>query len=259
MPNRAHSKATRLAATFLARLTSADVAASTFRLDVKTVRAWQAGAVELPDDQWQAIETVLLTRGAEMAARGQTTGLVATLTAAGISSRNTRYQQLIERREARRAGEQVTPETAPSSPFQAAIDNLSDQQQRLVRDLIELTLLQHEGEEEQPPPQTEAEQEAGFLAWLARIAALTPEEVAAERTAVSAELDKVEAQQRARYPAAREAARQPDPPAAAPPQDAPQVIELAERRPIGPLTVLPVGQHLEGERGWHPSWRAERR
>lgn len=103
MVAKAHSKATKLAATSLARLSSADVAAATFRVDVQTVRRWQAGADAPPDDTWTAVRDVLLARGAEMAARGETSGLVQTLTAAGISDRNVRYSTLIARREARRS------------------------------------------------------------------------------------------------------------------------------------------------------------
>ncbi len=49
-----------------------------------------------------AIRDVPLARGAEMAAKGDTRGLAAVLTGAGISERNVRYGELIRRREARR-------------------------------------------------------------------------------------------------------------------------------------------------------------
>lgn len=101
---RAHTRATRMAATFLAKQNGADAAATAFGIDPRTVRSWLQ-TVEIPDDQWTAIRDVLLARGAEMAALGKTAGLPAVLTGAGISDRNVRYGQLIARREAGRAGE----------------------------------------------------------------------------------------------------------------------------------------------------------
>ena len=106
----AYSHATRLAATFLAKLNGADAAATAFGIDPRTVRSWM-GTVEVPDDSWTAIRDVLLARGAEMAALGKTAGLPAILTGAGISDRNVRYGQLIARREARR--EDTATETLP--------------------------------------------------------------------------------------------------------------------------------------------------
>lgn len=98
MSGKTHSKATKLAAVVLARLSSPDVAATTFHVDEQTVRRWLEG--DPPADDWEQAEKLLLARGLEMSARGQTQGLVATLTAAGISSRHRRYSTLIARREA---------------------------------------------------------------------------------------------------------------------------------------------------------------
>ena len=98
---RSHSKATRLAATFLAKLAGVDTAAATFGIDRRTVRSW-TGSVEVPEDPWTAIRDVLLARGSEMAAKGDTRGLPAILTGAGIAERNVRYGQLIAQRDGRR-------------------------------------------------------------------------------------------------------------------------------------------------------------
>lgn len=102
MPPRTHSRATRLAAAFLAQQTSTEVAGKAFGVDKRTVQRW-LDAGDIPDDAWTAIRDVLLARGAEMAARGETKGIVQVLTAAGISERNVRYGMLIARREARHA------------------------------------------------------------------------------------------------------------------------------------------------------------
>ena len=101
MTSKAYTRATRMAATFLAKMNGADAAATAFGIDPRTLRSWLQ-TVEIPDDQWTAIRDVLLARGAEMAALGKTAGLPAVLTGAGISDRNVRYGVLIARREARR-------------------------------------------------------------------------------------------------------------------------------------------------------------
>lgn len=96
-----YTRTQKLAAVVLARHSSSEQAAKAFDLEERTVQRWEA-TFEVPDDQWTALEELLLSRASEMSAKGQTQGLVATLTAAGISGRNRHYRQLIARREAQR-------------------------------------------------------------------------------------------------------------------------------------------------------------
>jgi hypothetical protein len=154
MSGKAHSKATKLAATFLARLSSADVAAAAFRVDVQTVRRWQAGGDAPPDDTWTAVRDVLLTRGAEMAARGDTRGLVQTLTAAGISDRNVRYGDLIRRREARREAEPGL--AADSEPaWVTALDALGEPRGHLLGAEIRRELWERSERGDPGPPEVD--------------------------------------------------------------------------------------------------------
>ena len=125
-----------MGATVLARLAGIDTAVDTFGIDRRTVRGWVKGEPP-PDDQWTAVRDVLLARGAELAAKGETKGLVQTLTAAGISERNVRYGQLIARREARR---EQADAPAEANPVRAAIDALDDSRRRLMRDILDAEL-----------------------------------------------------------------------------------------------------------------------
>lgn len=182
MPGKHHSRATKLAATFLARLASPEVAAATFRVDVRTVRDWQAGSVELPEDQWEAIEAVLLARGGEKAASGETAGLVQTLTGAGIAARNRRYATLIARREARREGEQQPAKADPE--WLVAVRALDGRRAALLG-----AELRHEiadrGEHPRFGPESEEPiDEAKLLAWVQSVAAAPDEEIWARLVAL---------------------------------------------------------------------------
>jgi hypothetical protein len=189
---KSHSLATKLAATFLARMSSVDAAASTFCIDPRTVRGW-VDRVELPEDRWTAIRDVLLARGSEMAAKGDTRGLPAILTGAGIAERNVRYATLIARREARRAEEEAPPE--PLSPMQVATQALSDEQRRMVVAEIDVLLearsLGLEVGVQVPRP------DAGLQVaeWFGVIATLPDEEVAARTEAAEARLRELHEQQ----------------------------------------------------------------
>jgi len=234
MPARHHSKATRLAATFLARLASPEVAASTFRVDVRTVRGWQAGAVDLPADQWEAIEAVLLARGGEQAAKGETRGLVQTLTGAGIAARNRRYAQLIERREARRQGEQEMEEQPPREPWRDALHALSDSRQLLMRDSLHLEIAIRDLPENRGKPlpesqRSEEEGDAALLEWVQHMAAMSDEDVAAESEQVREKLREVRAAIEAGYERQPTPAVTPTPPAPVAPVVAPDPPKPALR------------------------------
>jgi hypothetical protein len=248
MPARHHSRATRLAATFLARLASPEVAASTFRVDVRTVRNWQAGSVELPADQWEAIEAVLLARGGEQAAKGETRGLVQTLTGAGIAARNRRYAQLIAQREARRQGE-AEMEQPPREPWRDALHALSDSRQLLMRDSLHLEIAIRDLPENRgkPLPESQRSEEEGdavLLEWVQHMAAMSDEDVAAESQQVRAKLKEVRAAIEADYERQPQAPVSPSPPVPATPVAAPEAPKPALRA---------VDDHD------HPSWQPFRR
>jgi hypothetical protein len=247
VPAKHHSRATKLAATFLAKLASPDVAAATFRVDVRTVRGWRDG-IELPADEWTAIRDVLRARGAEMAARGDTRGLVATLTAAGISDRNVRYSTLISRREARREAEQE-PEAAPNL-LHEAIEALSDTRTRLMRDAIDLEMQTRftAGEdvadvaaESDPAPRSDEESQATMLAFVAELAARSDEDVAAESERIRAKLREIQDERMAEI--ARESL--------APPSPVPIAPVTPPEPPRAPLRVLDESDPAH----WHPLGR----
>lgn len=246
MPARHHSRATRLAATFLARLASPEVAATTFRVDVRTVRGWQAGSVELPDDEWTAIRDVLRARGAEMAAKGDVKGLVQTLTAAGISDRNVRYGELIARREARRAGEQGEQEQP--DPVRAAVLALSADRQRFLRDALHLEIATRNAAEDPTlnagadPSPSDDEAEARLLAWIAEVAAMPDEQIAAGSEAVRARLRELQ------ETGERKAARESDP---VRPLAVPTAPVAAPEPPRAPLRVVDDAGYPDQ---WQP-WR----
>lgn len=236
-----HSRATKLAVTFLAKLTSADVAAATFRVDPRTVASWQAGAVDLPTDDWEAIEAVLLARGGEQAARGETRGLVQTLTGAGIAARNRRYATLIARREAQR---QPDPEPAPVSPIGVAIDRLDEDRQALLRDAIDLLIQRRQltGEPE-PEPMDPAAEEAVFLEWLDSLAAMSDEDVQTQRNAQIEELVGLHREWKEKNPPPTPTLPQPAEKPTAPPRPAAEPIDLSEHR-----------ARIQDDHD-HPSWR----
>lgn len=183
MTRRTYSRAERLSAVFLARQASIAEAAAVLGIPSRNVERWSAGEVELPADQWAAIEAVLLAKVADLTARGSTKGLVALSTAAGIAGRNVRYSTLIARREAR-----VAPETEPANPIAAAIDALRPDQHELLHTELRLAIHYRRSEPTEPTP-PESESEARILAGIAAMAELSESEVA-ERLAVSkAELE----------------------------------------------------------------------
>lgn len=267
MTRRTYSKAERLSAVFLARQASIAEAATVLGIPVRNVERWHA-EVELPADQWEAIEQTLLARASDMSARGETRGLVATLTGAGISARNRRYAELIRQREAR---QQAEPEPQAPDPFRAITDAMTDEQRALVRDAIDLTLRERQVEDSPvPDSRPEAEEEQALLDWLRAIAALTPEQVAAERATVRAALEAAEAAGLALRPPvlvepgtpqgvrARLATDvTPESPAPATPTDKERWMvnvtpeEPSAPIPAAPVTVLEAGEHLED----HPTWR----
>lgn len=250
MPGKAHSRATRLGAALLARLAGVDAAAAAFRVDPRTIRGW-LGQGEVPADEWTAIRDVLRARGAEMAAKGETRGLVALLTAAGISDRNVRYGELIARREARREAEQEPP---PLDPIPAAIAELTDEQTALVAAELRLAIDVASRRKEQPPEQSEEEYTAAFLAYVAEVAALSPEEVAARTATAYAEEDERQAAEDAIFRAelaelqASREQRRPD--------LAPQAAQDAPERPPR-LEVVRRDDAPDALDAWQPWYRIE--
>jgi hypothetical protein len=121
--SRKHTRAAKLAAVVLARHSTLDEAASTFGIAKRSLARWMA-TLDVPDDEWEAIEQTLLARASEMTARGEVRGLVQTLTGAGIASRNARNRELIARREARREAEQQPPE--PEDPERLRFEQVRD-------------------------------------------------------------------------------------------------------------------------------------
>jgi hypothetical protein len=261
---KAHSKATKLAATFLARLSSADVAAATFRVDVQTVRRWQAGGDAPPDDTWTAIRDVLLTRGAEMAAKGETSGLVQTLTAAGISDRNVRYSTLIARREQRREAEQQ-PEPDEREMFAEAARALRDDQTELLRCEIQAELAARAYERSisstsdgNPtlPAEADVADNAAIMRFIAKIAALDEAGVAERLKIAQARMDAIEAEyyHETYGPSPGPEARKSEPPPAAPrPLRTVQPVSAppAPTPMLVDVELLEAGEHLED----HPTWR----
>jgi hypothetical protein len=235
------------------------VAAATFRVDVRTVRSWQEGSVELPEDQWEAIEAVLLARGGEKAARGDTAGLVQTLTGAGIAARNRRYATLIARREARREGEQEqqAPTGPQSAEWQRFLATLPDEQRDAIERLLRTQIFLIEARRDagldptpEPGEKEDGEFERRLLEWVTGAASRPREEVQAESSRLEQELDALEQEQQA----ARRAAYNPAPAPVAPPREPREptgrVIPL-HRPPPPDVVLLPEGRHLED----HVSWR----
>lgn len=261
MPAKAHSKAIRLSAVFLGRLASAEVAGKVLGVDYRTVQSWMQ-ASELPADDWTAVRDVLLTRGAEMAAKGETRGLVQTLTAAGISDRNVRYATLIARREARREAEQPEPAPEPEpDPLLVAMAPLPLERQRYMAAAIRLELSSRQ--EGEPPKQArlattassaDPNAEAVMLAWVQEVASLTDADFAVRQAELAEQRQQIEQAQRDRLTARSQAlsARQasPDPSAATEAPSGPSQRLLAPPTPIPMLVDL--GGQDEHDRGWDP-------
>lgn len=165
MPGARHSPATRLAAVFLARQSGIDTAAATFGADPATIRRW-LDTVVLPDSEWGAIEKVLLARAGEMTAKGESRQLVATLTAAGISSRNRRYETLIERRDARRSAEADAAKPEPN-PILDLVIALPPERKRWLSDMFTRDgYVRHLVPEPEPTEGLTPEAALPFFEWL---------------------------------------------------------------------------------------------
>jgi hypothetical protein len=228
MTARAYTRATRLAAAFLARLTGTESAASAMKIDPRTVRSWQE-TIEVPADEWEAIQAVLLARAGEMAATGKATGLVAALTGAGIAARNVRYATLIARREARREVEEQPPEP---NPIRDAIDRLDDRRKRLLRDFI----IAETRERAYRPP---SDDRVGLgppldvVAFIDGLGALSDSEFEAEAAAVKAKLAEIDERYRAELSPA-----------------SPQSSAVAEVAPEPAVTPTPISRRAT--RGQEP-------
>jgi hypothetical protein len=262
---KAHSKATKLAAVVLARLSSADVAAVTFGVDVQTVRRWQAGADAPPDDTWTAVRDVLLTRGAEMAARGETSGLVQTLTAAGISDRNVRYSTLIARREARRAKEQQ-PEPESPKPWRAVFDALPHDRRRLLVHEFDVHIAASEAKgnaepvEDVLPEKPDEDTDAWMLRYCEALRDASPADIEA-RTAVAdgqqQALDEAEERERQERYEAAHPRPEPSAPLQVPPGPSRRLLAPTDPRPAPPygLHVVSDAELNDPTDYGHPSWR----
>ncbi|MDP9273331.1 MAG: hypothetical protein M3O93_07380, partial [Chloroflexota bacterium] len=125
----------------------------------------------------------------------------ATLTGAGIADRNVSYRQLIDRREQRRSAE-IEAEKPEPDRIHAAVAALREDQHRLMRDSIDLVLREGSSasifsEPDAAAELSNADATARMLAHLTELAAMTPEDVAAEQAKVSAQLTALEEVQQA--------------------------------------------------------------
>lgn len=255
-----HPAALKLAVVALARLDGVDEAARAAKVDVRTVRSWvEASATDHPSEQdWQASRDYAKSQELRAALEGKANLAYAWSKSAGVGQRNLNYERQVMRAgEARREAEKE-PEPEPD-PIIAAADALRTDQQRLLRNLIDLELQQRAQRIDfKEPTVTEAEGDAAYLEYIARLAALTEEQVAEQNATVEAELDALEeADDRERQERYEAAHPRPEPPAPlqAPPEPSQRLPAPADPRPAPPygLHVLTDGDHLED----HPSWRRE--
>lgn len=267
MAGRVYSRVQQLAGAALARLKGADAAASELSTDKRTVRRWLAKAPE----GWELTRDLAHARLQEQLASGKLNA-VTLATVAGIGDRNLRYGELIRRREARRAEEQPEPEQP--NPVREALAALDNDHRRLVvmwMDTIEIEeeLALQRGEEPRRPPDDSEDSEAQMLAWVAGIAALTVEEVAARDAELNARQreirDLIDAELQARN-------APPDPPPPEPPQDGCGLtpshrsrrllsrLRASQRRP-GPTALRVVSDQERSDPFSDynpPSWRRDR-
>jgi len=112
--------ARKLAGMALARIVGVKVAARTIGVDPRSITSWlEANADADHDEQaWQAAEQLAKERLLTGLAKGDARSIAAWATAAGVSSRNRRYAQLIARHEHRRSAEQEA-EQKPDDPVRA--------------------------------------------------------------------------------------------------------------------------------------------
>jgi hypothetical protein len=189
MPGKRHPRSVKLAAVFLTRQSGIEAAAKTFGVDPRTIEAWTASG-DLPQDEWTAIRDVLRARAGEMAAKGETSGLVATMTAAGIADRNVRYTTLIARREARRDPEAET-ERSVDDPVRAALDRLSPAAREHLRVLIAMRMWAGPAEGVDAGLVSDREDTTGLIRLIDAIGALSDEDLAIESAAAAAEWARV--------------------------------------------------------------------
>ncbi len=129
-------------------------------------------------------------------AKGTTSGLVATLTAAGVSARNARYSALIARREQRRDAEQAEAEeqTKPN-PIDEARKGLTPERRRRLVEHLDLRITLHryqrdagDAGELKPATPSTPEAEAQGAAWIASFGTATDDNLDARDEAVLAQV-----------------------------------------------------------------------
>lgn len=279
MPNKGYSVVERLRGAVLGRLKGEAAAASELRTDKRTIRRWLAAA---PEDGWTLARDLAQARLHEHLATGKVApSQLATI--AGIAERNVRYAELLRQREARRQGE--AEQEAEPTPLQAAIDTLSDEAKRWLRDYIEALIHRvqvrtHLGRAE--PQASEASDE--YLAFLRELAESTEEQRQAWMDGVFADVAELTQDwhivrqgylhqiidadggeyglfgsrldpifEHLPVKSAPTRPPEPAPPPAETAQEPQPRVELHPEPPAG-LMVLPAGDH-PGHDGDHPTWR----
>lgn len=177
---RHHSKAVKIAATVLARLAGEQAASDTFGVDRRTIRGW-VKRDDVPTDSWAALDELAGAQLLEKVARGQVTNPATLATVRGIASRNRRYSELISRREARRAADELPEQPPERTPMQQQIDRLDDKRRMLWTCEIDAEMEDRAYQGENPPPPTGTLNDVEGLAWLSaevdRLLALSDDEV----------------------------------------------------------------------------------
>lgn len=188
MPGRAFTNAERSTAVALARMTSVDSAAATLEIDRRTVRAWvNAAPPEDEGDAWAAAQRLAQQQLLTSLATGKVKQPNILAVVAGIAT--DKLHRLARRREVE-AGKHE-PESPPT-PLRAAIDALTPEQHtlaawtlRLEIDRDRLAAAQAVAHGEPRPPSREddghdVDDDPHVLAFLAEIAARSPDEIRAE-------------------------------------------------------------------------------
>jgi DNA segregation ATPase FtsK/SpoIIIE-like protein len=214
-----------------------------YRVDKRTLARWQTAE----PSGWEREEELNRLRMAEAHIEGKVKYRDA---AVGRGIAWDKLWRIARRKEAeqRRQGE-AELEQPKADPIYEAVMTLSDDRQRLMRDMIDLEIQTRNGDEHLQSvaaPMSEDEGDAAMLAWVAELAAASDEEVAAESERIHAELRRIQEERVAESQAARQEQRQQQAPPPAP--DAP------EGAPEPPKPALRAADDHD-----HPSWQPFRR
>jgi hypothetical protein len=132
VPARDHPKALKMATAALSKIVGVRTAAKVAGVDWRTVERWVKGYQDGDEAEWRSARELAQARHLEALIKGDTRGMTAFATSAGISARNEAYARLKSQRDARRTEQDEGAQPEPEAPWVAAYHKLEGERPRLM-------------------------------------------------------------------------------------------------------------------------------